>query len=404
MTTIATPSATPPALNVARLCAYNAGIQLVWGAILGVALQARAIALSAPGEAVWHYSILAAGGALVATVVQPIVGRMSDRARARGDDRRRFYAVGTLLSVPAIVAFFLAPTFATLVATFLVLQATMNVSIGPYQAIIPDFVPSSRRGVASAWMSAFQSIGNASGLIIAGLIGDERIVAGALALPFVASYAISARHAGRLPAIDAPRVPAGATQSGGVLAALMLSRGAINVGFFTLLDYLLFFVRDSLRVAAGEVRTDAAAVFLAFTVCATLGAVAAAGPADRRDKRLVVSVAVGMVVVALGGLALATSLVSAIAYAAVAGAAWGAFVTADWALATAVLPGRSMASAMGVWNVATTLPQVVAPLVAGPIVVAANAARHGDGPRAAIAFAIVAFSLGGVAIWRLPRA
>ena len=101
-----------------------------------------------------------------------------------------------------------------------------------------------------------------------------------------------------------------------------------------------------------------------------------------------------------------TSCRRGFAYAAAvcAGAAWGAFVTADWALAAAVLPAGAMATAMGIWNVATTLPQVVAPLATAPLVLRFNEIAPGLGPRAAIVLALCEFVAGGALIWRLPRA
>jgi hypothetical protein len=62
-----------------------------------------------------------------------------------------------------------------------------------------------------------------------------------------------------------------------------------------------------------------------------------------------------------------------------------------------------MATAMSIWNVSTTLPQVVAPLLAAPLFAYADAHRSGFGPRAAIALAMVEFAIGGITIWRLPR-
>jgi len=119
---------------------------------------------------------------------------------------------------------------------------------------------------------------------------------------------------------------------------------------------------------------------------------------------VVVSVACGCVALALIALAAATSLLPAYLAAAAAGAAWGAFVTADWALAAAVLPGGAMATAMGIWNFATTFPQVVAPLATAPLVERFNALSPGLGPRAAIVLSLIEFALGGALIWRLPRA
>ncbi len=61
-----------------------------------------------------------------------------------------------------------------------------------------------------------------------------------------------------------------------------------------------------------------------------------------------------------------------------------------------------MASAMGVWNVATTVPQIAAPLIAAPLVEHFNALSPGEGPRAAIVFSMIAFAAGATFIWRLP--
>lgn len=371
--------------------------------MLGVSLQARTIALVPHAEAIARYSMLAACGALVATIVQLIAGRASDFARLRGGDRSRFYLVGIGLAVPPLIGFFFAPSFVAFAIAFVALQCTINIASGPYQAIIPDYVATPRRGAASAWMSAYQSFGNAIGLLVAGLVGDLRVVAAALVAPLVATMAIVLRETATLANVDRSDDGATTTVPSRALQPLLVSRGLVNVGFFALLDYLLFFVRDSLHVAANDVQMTTAFVFLTFTLSAIAGAILAAKPADRSDKRLVVSIAVGTIVIALIALATATSLPLAYASAGVAGVAWGAFVTADWALATAVLPPKTMATAMGVWNIATTIPQVVAPLVVGPLVIHADAIFTGSGPRIAIVAACVAFALGGAAVWRVPR-
>jgi MFS family permease len=384
-----------------RLCALNYGIQLVWGAILAVSLQARSSSLGG-GDGVRAYANLAAAGALVATLVQLWAGRASDRAFARRGTRDRFYLAGVALSIPALAWFYLAPTYTQLVAAFVALEIAMNVVSGPYQAVIPDRVARDRRGRASSWMAAYQSLGNACGLVVAGFVSDVRAIAALLASGLLVAYATTASslrgHIGTLPSDVAharTNAPANAW-AGGSLGVLLISRGLINLGFFTLLGFLLFFVRDSLGIRGAATTTQTALVFLTFTLSAIGGAVAAARPADRIDKRVVVAVAIGIVVAALGVLALATSLPLAYGAAFCAGLGWGAFVTADWALASALLPPASMASAMGIWNVATTVPQIVAPLVAAPLVTIL-------GPRAAIALAICEFVAGAIAIRKLPR-
>ena len=76
-------------------------------------------------------------------------------------------------------------------AAFFFLQFGMNVAGGPYQAVIADYIPAGRRGMASSWMSAYQSFGNVAGLLVAGFVHDLRLVAVALAAPLAAT---GARH------------------------------------------------------------------------------------------------------------------------------------------------------------------------------------------------------------------
>ncbi len=426
--------------NPARLCAFNLGIQIVWGAILAVSLQARSAALD-KGNGVGAYAAIAAAGALVATLVQLGAGPASDRLRRRSGNRRPFYTAGVGLAVPGLAWFYLAPSYAQLLIAFLVLEFAMNVAAGPYQAVIPDYVTPERRGIASSWMAAYQAAGNAAGLIIAGFVHDLRIVAAAVAASLATSYAVTLAHLLRLDprpceplehqgmrgvepvratqqvpdaqsvpgALTAPAQPAVVATSQlrvslrGPLGALLLSRGLINLGFYTVLGFLLFFVRDSLGVSGAAITTQTALIFLTFTLAAIPGAVAAARPTDRFDKRLAVAVSTTILCLALAALASAPGLAAAYVAAAFAGAAWGGFVTADWALAAAVLPPASMATAMGVWNIATTLPQVIAPLLTAPLVSAASSRAAGLGPRAAVVLALLEIAAGTFAIRRLPR-
>ncbi len=408
-TTIGTRANEPARAEAARLCALYGGIQLVWGAVLAVSLQARVIALERHG-AIVSYAVVAASGALVATVVQLAAGSLSDRHRARTGRRDGFYVAGITFAIPALAWFYAAPTFAQFGVAFVFLEAAMNVAGGPYQAVIPDYVEPWRRGRASAWMSAYQSLGNAAGLLVAGFVHDLRAVASLLAAALTTTYAITATHLRTLAmgsdgrTYTSDHLHAGTPPARrATFAALLLSRGLINVGFFTLLGFLLFFVRDALHVRGSVLEMQTALLFLTFTLSAVVGAVAGARPSDRYDKRLVVTSAVGLTALALAVLAATSSLDVAYGAAAFAGVGWGAFASADWALATALLPQRAMATAMGIWNVATTVPQVIAPLVAAPLVVRFERVHAGLGVRAAVVLALLEFVAGAALIWRLPR-
>lgn len=378
------------------IAAFWFGIQLVWGAILAVSLQSRTAEL-APWSPVNAYAQLAAIGALVAMVTQLGIGPLSDRLRLAGGDRRIFFGVGVVLSVPAIWFFYGAQSLVELALAFYFLQVAMNVAIGPYQAVIPDYVPPSESGRASAWMAAFQSSGNAAGLLIAGFVHDVRIVSLAIVAALALSYGVTI-----LQIVRVRPYPVTLTNVviDGPFRTLLASRGLINLGFYTLLGFLFFFVRESLHVA--DARVPTAICFLAFTLFGVLGAALGGRPSDRYDKRAVVSTANMVIVCALGLLAVSVRPEVAYAGSAFAGLAWGAFFTADWALACTILPKNAMASSMGIWNIASTLPQVLAPMITAPLIAWGDGKYLGFGPRLAIVATIIEFTLGALWLWRLP--
>jgi MFS family permease len=379
----------------ARIGALWLGIQAVWSALLGVFLQAGVAAL-APHDDLAVYAWLAASGALVGGAVQVAMGVLSDRRAAVVGHRRESYLAGLALALPALLGFFAAPTLAGLAAAFVAMQVGMNLLIGPYQAAVPDAVDQAAAGRASAWMSAYQFAGSVLGLVVAAAFAG--LAAGALLATLLAlGFAITFAHLAALPPIAAP---ASALRLDRDVVTILISRGAINVGFYTLFGFLFFFVRESLGVA--DPRTTTGLLFVAFTLAGIVGAALAGRPTDREDKRLVVTVAAAAIALAVGAFAAAFTLPVAFGAALAAGAAWGAFFTADWAIAYAVLPRTAMATAMGVWNLAATIPQIIAPLVTAPLVARLDAQQLGLGPRAALVLVIVEFAFGAAWLWRLP--
>jgi MFS family permease len=364
------------------------GIQVVWGAILGISLQARSTAfhLSDPVSA---YALVAALGAALAALTQVVVGFLCDARLARIGHRREFYHIGIAIALPSLLAFYLAPTYSGFLIAFVGLQIGMNVFGGPYQAAVPDHVPPSRSGSASAWMSGYQFFGQCAGLAIAtfaSLSVAGIAIAAALALSFCVTFA----HLGSL-AVNIPTMPA-RLRIDRDFQTVLISRASINLGFYTFVGFLFFFVRDV--VGSANARQLTGVLFLAFTLAGVMGAALAGRASDRIDKRVVVTLAGAAIAVTVGGLAGAHSLWAILICGALAGIAWGAFFTADWAIAYVVLPPDSMATAMGVWNLAAALPQIVAPLLGAAIVSAL-------GIRAVQIAVIVEFGLGTLWLWRL---
>lgn len=390
-----TPSAERPRAKPSLLGIFWLGIQVVWGALLGVSLQARSSELNA-GHALAAYGTLAALGAAAAAVTQIAIGILSDRRRAGGSRRIEFYAIGAIAGAASIVWFYLAPSFAQLIAAVLCLQIAMNVAIGPYQAAIPDFVEERSIGTASSWMAALQSAGNAIGAVMAGLIRDARVLAAGIAVILVASAVATSVHAARLQPNTVPLVRLRFTRA---FADLFVSRALVYVGFYTLLGYLYFYMA---RTLGGDVKISTSVVLLIFTAAGAAGAALGAAPANRADRRAVASAGGAAFIAALIAFLFSHSFAAIAIGAAVAGAAWGVFLTADWALGCDLLPKFALATAMGVWNLALLLPQIAAPAIATAAIGALHALQRPQAPRIAFVVAAIEVACGLTWLWRLP--
>lgn len=382
----------------ATLGVFWFGIQVVWGALLGVSLQAR-ISEVASAHALAAYASIAAAGAAVAAVTQIVVGIVSDRRRARGSRRLEFYVAGVALACPALFWFYLAPTLAQIVAALVVLQIGMNVAIGPYQAAIPDFIAETQLGGASSWMAALQSAGNACGAVIAALVTNAAFVALAIALLLIASCVVTSAHVTKLMLRAVPLEPLTVSRA---FIDLFISRALVFLGFYTLLGYLFFYVRAAL--GAGDTKMITGIIILAVTISGAAGAAAAARPADRYDRRRIAATGGAGFVIALVCFLAAHSFVQILASALVAGVAWGIFLSGDWALGCQLLPRFSLATAMGVWNLALLVPQIVAPLIATAVIATMHLLPSPHAPRVAFIVAACEVLAGITWIWRLPAA
>ncbi len=381
--------------NPALLGAFWFGIQMVWGALLGISLQSRATEL-APQRALAAYALLAIAGATVAAVTQIAAGVVSDRRRIRGSRRTEFYAIGAFAGAAAVIWFYLAPTYWQLIAALAILQLGLNVAIGPYQAAIPDFIESRALGTASAWMAALQSLGNVAGALVASLVKSAATVGAAIAATVLLSCAVTNAHVRQLEPVPNVTDRLRVTRT---FVDLFISRAFVYVGFYTLLGYLYFYVA---RVMHGDVRTHTGMLLILFLVAAATGAAVAGRPVNRFDRRNVATVGGAAFVVALVLFLFASVPGHVVVAAFMAGFAWGIFLTADWALGCAFLPRGALATAMGIWNLALLIPQIIAPLVVTAALGALHAFQSTDAPR--IAFVIACLEVAAGLLWlrRLP--
>jgi len=99
---------------------------------------------------------LRSAGLLVAILVQPLAGMLSDRNTSRWGRRRPYILGGATLTMACLLGVALAPSYWWLFGIILVQQAASNIAHGALQGLIPDLVPGSQRGVASGVKTALE--------------------------------------------------------------------------------------------------------------------------------------------------------------------------------------------------------------------------------------------------------
>ena len=103
------------------------------------------------GEATKNTALgaLRSAGLIVAILVQPAAGLLSDRSTSRWGRRRPFIFVGTMLDILFLVCIGFSGNYWMLFASVLLLQFSSNVAHGALQGLIPDLVPEDQRGRSS---------------------------------------------------------------------------------------------------------------------------------------------------------------------------------------------------------------------------------------------------------------
>lgn len=150
-------------------------------------------------------------------------------------------------------------------------------------------------------------------------------------------------------------------------AWVLATRLVMMLGIYTIQNYLDYYMKDVVKAADPEAATTFFLILVSLTSLAS--SFTAGWLSDHFGRKRLVYISgflmalVGMVFV------LTHSFTLVIVAGATFGLGYGAYQSVDWALVADVLPSRrNFARDMGVWNIALSLPQVIAPVVGGPII------------------------------------
>lgn len=169
-----------------NLCVGIIGIQFAWS--MQIALSSRV--LEPLGADPFLFGLIWCAGPVTGLLIQPIVGAVSDRTWTKIGRRRPFLLVGAFLGGASLLFFPFAPTLLIAALLIWVIDACVNISQGPYRALVPDTVPPEQHAVANSYLNFAFGAGSVIALGVAPLLNQFNIDMSVAQQYIMASFAL----------------------------------------------------------------------------------------------------------------------------------------------------------------------------------------------------------------------
>jgi Na+/melibiose symporter-like transporter len=395
------------AVDYASINVYWFALSYLWNSIHPIVLPMLVPLMAPPNVKGSALGIMTSLGLMLAVVVQPVAGAISDRATFRWGRRRPYILIGTVFDLLFLLGIALAGNYWLLLGAYLLLQFSSNVAHGPYQGLIPDLVPEDRRGAASG----VKQLAEILGIIVTSKAtahfmaqGQVFIALGVIAVFLLITMLITIFAVREEPLSEPAPRPSWIARPRTFRADyvwLLVSRLFVLLGMNLVRNFALYFLEDVVRIpnaaaAAGDLLALIALCILVITY-----------PAGRLSDRIgrktmsIASALLGAVGAFLLIFARGDVLLTIVGlefndvflFGSIIGLSAGVFLSANWALATDLVPKEEAAGYLGISNLATAGAGVLAGL-GGPLIDVFNARQPGLGYTALFANACLAYLAG----------
>lgn len=391
----------------------------LWGSLHSIVLPTRLLDLVEASEKSTYLGLLTFTGLMLAIIVQPVAGAISDRSRFGWGRRRPFILAGTLVTIVFLTGIGWAGSYLAIFAVYCLLQIASNTTQGPFLAFIPEMVPRSKRGVASG-VKSFMEIAGGVSLLYPIAIFMDRHAAGeggwlwlSLAVPaafLLAAMLITVISVKERPAPGGAQPPLFATiyhsfkiksKAHRDFIWFIVSRLFIMMAFTTIQTFALYFLMDVVGVP------NAASATARFSVVAAIGMLVVVYPAGRLSDRIGRS-PVALTAGLLGALGIGLIFLSQqnltliMACGGLVGIAFGGFMSSNWALATDLVPKGEEAKYLGLTNLATAGGGALARLI-GPLIDFGNSQSQNLGYSFMLGACFIYFVVGALLLLKIKR-
>jgi Na+/melibiose symporter-like transporter len=368
-----------------------------------------------------YLGLLTLSGLLLAMLLQPLFGTLSDRTVTRWGRRRPYILVGGLLAALLIPGVGLISSYALLFVVYCLLQVSTNFAQGAFQGLIPDVVPENRHGVASGvkglleisggilfvylsnrWMTAYSPANNGGFWLVLWSLAGVMLLATVITVVTVREPMLASRDWGGTVRAALLRVFQRDLWRNRGFVWFLISRTLLYMAFTTIQQFALYYLQDVVGV------TDPAKATGQFVIVGVVGMILVVWPmgwlSDRIGRRVLnmsasLLGAAGIAIIAYG-----QHYAFILAGAGIIGVGMGIFNSTNWALATDFAPQEDGARYLGIANMATAGGAVLARAI-GPVIDFFNRHALNMGYHIMLGVCLAYLVVGGLLVLKVrPRA
>ena len=426
MTVPTRPTKLLPLRQLAVISVYWFGLNAVWGGYEWFG-QTQIELIVGQGARGTTSGILEMLGALVAILVVPTVGSLSDYTVSRFGKRKGYILGGSVFDLVFLTGLALiaraepaggggealgTPALMLLYALlYLGLQTSSNVAQGPYQGFVPDLVAEPQVGLASGAVGVMRMGGILGGALIMMVAAAFDAWGAALILIGLLELSLALLTFWRVEDGPPPKPREGRSWAAVAREAWGLDvlhersflrmtavRFLFLFGTGIFVNISAWYLRDSLGQTGGDRTLWGIAALVALGVATLVAAIPAARISDRVGRKPVIWAACLLASAGLAVMASAPSPPLAIAGVFLMGVGSGAYIAVDWALMTETIPRITSGRYMGLANIANSISGPAGLLIAGTFVIDrfTAAGMLEMGPRVALVLGIPALALAAV--------
>ena len=361
---------------------YWFGMSFMWNSLNAIVIPVIMLGLVSETVKNTWLGLIKILGLVIAILVQPVAGAISDGWVSKWGRRRPMILIGTIGDVVFLAVIGWAAGIWGVFIGFMLLQVFSNIAQGPLQGLLPDVVPADKIGIASGIKIFSEMIGLVVGMLALGMLipkGTTHPTTAMLAIiiVLVVCALITLLWSKEKPTIDRPKVPINIVE---VLRNtlvvwdvkapkgywwLLASRFFFVFGITGVQAFAMYFIKD--KVGADDPVKATTDLMAALGVFLMVFAVLSGwlGGKVGYIKMLVIAGILGIA----GSLLflLAHTSTHLLIYGSLFGIGAGIFLASNWSLANNMVQGEDAGKLMGLSNLATGGGPLIAQFLGGPI-------------------------------------